>query len=149
VCSGGVEMHAHWQDTSAELTLHLHASTFWLTTTCAHTHARTHTYTCTHTHSHTHTLTHTHIYTHTRANTYTQSAHTHARTQVEEEWQRQTADLEGEHNQLTPDSPLTSVIAEQLKLRMQEVEQRIIGATGVCVRVRVCNLCVFDMHVCI
>lgn len=50
---------------------------------------------------------------------------------MEEEWARQAADLEGERDPLTPDSPLTATIGVQLKLRMQELEQRVIEATGV------------------
>ena len=62
---------------------------------------------------------------------YSNPAHSHL--QVEEEWQRQVADLEGDRDMLTADSTLTAVIAAQLQLRMLEMEQRIIGATGVCV----------------
>eukprot|EP00983_Pelagomonas_calceolata_P113565 1160000-Pelagomonas_calceolata.AAC.18 len=51
--------------------------------------------------------------------------------QVEEEWGRQVADLEGEGDKLGPDSPMSAIIAVQLKLRMLEMEQRIISATGI------------------
>jgi len=50
--------------------------------------------------------------------------------QVEEEWQRQVADLEREEDRLGRDSPLPALVAVQLKLRTLEVEQRIISATG-------------------